>query len=190
MSQLNYVNVTLNPDFLKGQLKTWNDDKGFGFISSEDGKQDTFLHISSLKHLSRRPIVGDTVFYQTHTGSDGKKRAINVKIVGVPTKPLKVGQHNESNWQFKLLAPICLIAISFIFYNLAINKTVAPSTSHLEAIPTTAPEQNTGVFSCNGKVYCSQMSSCAEATYYQNNCPGTKMDGDSDGIPCESQWCN
>jgi hypothetical protein len=44
-------------------------------------------------------------------------------------------------------------------------------------------------FSCQGKVYCSQMSSCEEAQFYQSNCSGTKMDGDNDGIPCEDQWC-
>ncbi|MGI2029720.1 excalibur calcium-binding domain-containing protein [Endozoicomonas acroporae] len=28
------------------------------------------------------------------------------------------------------------------------------------------------------------------ATFYQDNCPGTNMDGDRDGIPCERQLCN
>jgi hypothetical protein len=36
---------------------------------------------------------------------------------------------------------------------------------------------------------CQQMTSCAEATYFLNNCPGTKMDGNHDGVPCEQQWC-
>jgi hypothetical protein len=35
----------------------------------------------------------------------------------------------------------------------------------------------------------SQMTSCAEATFFLKNCPGTKMDGNNDGIPCEKQWC-
>ncbi|WP_396957617.1 excalibur calcium-binding domain-containing protein [Nitrosomonas sp.] len=34
------------------------------------------------------------------------------------------------------------------------------------------------------------MTSCVEATYFLKNCPSTKMDGDGDGIPCESQWCS
>src|SRR5215213_8573201 len=44
-------------------------------------------------------------------------------------------------------------------------------------------------FRCEGKTRCSQMSSCEEATFYIRNCPGTEMDGDGDGVPCESQWC-
>lgn len=44
-------------------------------------------------------------------------------------------------------------------------------------------------FKCDGRIYCSQMTSCAEATYFLKNCPGTKMDGNNDGVPCEKQWC-
>jgi len=45
-------------------------------------------------------------------------------------------------------------------------------------------------YECDGRVYCSQMTSCEEATFFIENCPGTKMDGNNDGVPCEKQWCN
>jgi len=41
-------------------------------------------------------------------------------------------------------------------------------------------------FRCDGRQHCSQMNSRAEAVYFINNCPNTKMDGDRDGIPCEN----
>lgn len=44
-------------------------------------------------------------------------------------------------------------------------------------------------FQCDGRTHCSHMTSCAEATFFLRNCPNTKMDGDNDGVPCESQWC-
>jgi hypothetical protein len=44
-------------------------------------------------------------------------------------------------------------------------------------------------FTCDGRTMCSQMTSCEEATYFLKNCPGTKMDGDGDGVPCERQFC-
>ena len=53
------------------------------------------------------------------------------------------------------------------------------------AIPAPAASQ----FACDGRTYCSQMHSCEEATYFLKHCPGTKMDGNHDGIPCETQWC-
>ncbi|MCB0198328.1 MAG: excalibur calcium-binding domain-containing protein, partial [Anaerolineae bacterium] len=51
-------------------------------------------------------------------------------------------------------------------------------------------EKNVYNYSCQGKVYCSEMTSCDEAKFYLRNCPNTQMDGDGDGIPCESQWCS
>lgn len=45
-------------------------------------------------------------------------------------------------------------------------------------------------FRCDGRLHCSQMTSCEEATWFLKNCPGTKMDGDHDGIPCEEQYCH
>lgn len=44
-------------------------------------------------------------------------------------------------------------------------------------------------YHCDGRTRCSQMTSCEEATFFVNNCPDTKMDGNNDGIPCEKQWC-
>ena len=45
-------------------------------------------------------------------------------------------------------------------------------------------------FHCDGRRYCSQMHSRAEAEYFVKHCPDTRMDGDHDGIPCEndSRW--
>ncbi|HMZ10144.1 excalibur calcium-binding domain-containing protein [Plasticicumulans sp.] len=51
-----------------------------------------------------------------------------------------------------------------------------------------APELSAS-FRCDGRTHCSQMTSCAEATFFLRNCPGVKMDGNNDGVPCEQQWC-
>ena len=44
-------------------------------------------------------------------------------------------------------------------------------------------------YQCDGRVYCSQMTSCEEARWFLQHCAGTKMDGEGDGVPCEKQWC-
>lgn len=44
-------------------------------------------------------------------------------------------------------------------------------------------------FKCDGRTFCSQMTSCEEAKFFLKNCPNTKMDGNNDGVPCEEQWC-
>ncbi|MEA2824896.1 MAG: hypothetical protein QOF03_1378 [Alphaproteobacteria bacterium] len=38
---------------------------------------------------------------------------------------------------------------------------------------------------CNGKRFCRQMTSCAEALFYFKVCQVHSLDGDNDGIPCE-----
>ena len=56
--------------------------------------------------------------------------------------------------------------------------------------PAAAAAVTSSGFSCDGRQYCSQMKSCGEAKYFLAHCPGVKMDGDRNGIPCETQWCN
>jgi hypothetical protein len=64
--------------------------------------------------------------------------------------------------------------------------------SHVLSEPGASPgriPETMSQFRCDGRTHCSQMTSCAEATFFIKNCPGTKMDGNNDGIPCEQQWC-
>ena len=69
------------------------------------------------------------------------------------------------------------------------KRRAAAAAKAPEKVAPAAPSESTG-FSCDGRRYCSQMKSCAEAKYFLANCPGVKMDGDKNGIPCEQQWCN
>lgn len=70
----------------KGKLTKWNDKRGFGFIQPEDRSQEIFLHISELKDLTRRPQVGDTIYYHAEK-KDGKLRAYNAFILEARDKP-------------------------------------------------------------------------------------------------------
>ena len=64
------------------------------------------------------------------------------------------------------------------------NTTVPSETLLNRAFSDTDTNINSQ-FSCDGRQHCSQMTSRAEAVYFINHCPNTKMDGDRDGIPCE-----
>ena len=60
----------------KGLLKSWKTDKGFGFIKSDTLEHDTFIHISALKHMSRKPIVGDTIYFEVATSPTVKPKQL------------------------------------------------------------------------------------------------------------------
>ncbi len=68
---------------VKGVLKTWKEDRGFGFIKPDDGGKDIFIHISALNGVSRRPTTGDVIYYQIAKDNRGKYKAINAQIEGV-----------------------------------------------------------------------------------------------------------
>ena len=41
-------------------------------------------------------------------------------------------------------------------------------------------------FTCGSKRYCREMTSCEEAMFYLSECGLSRLDGDADGVPCES----
>lgn len=64
----------------------------------------------------------------------------------------------------------------------------------VEPVPERAPEQTTvrsydddeERFQCGGKRTCGEMNSCAEANHYLDQCGVSRLDGDGDGVPCET----
>lgn len=53
--------------------------------------------------------------------------------------------------------------------------------------PAREPSRNNqGRFTCGGKRFCRQMTSCAEARFYLTQCGVRRLDRDGDGRPCES----
>ena len=68
---------------LKGVLKTWKEDRGFGFITPDNAGRDVFLHISAIGETGRRPVPGDIIHYQVARDKQGKFRAVNASIEGV-----------------------------------------------------------------------------------------------------------
>jgi len=74
----------------KGELRTWNDDKGYGFIVPEGGGKDVFLHISAFRNRDRRPEVGQMVTYTLSTDQQGRPRASEATLPG--DRPTQYGK--------------------------------------------------------------------------------------------------
>jgi cold shock CspA family protein len=193
----------------KGKLARWIEEKGFGFIKPDDGGADIFIHISALRGMSRTPVVGDVIMYETSFDDKGKVRAVNAKIEGVPValtiSPINT-KNNKARSSYKnrqprkpyntyrppykksafRFIPILMVAAAVFAFDKFSNHTPVATTPFEPSFSESIKPSQT--FTCQGKVYCSQMSSYDEAVFYLQNCPGTKMDGDGDGEPCEQQF--
>ena len=68
---------------MRGRIKSWKDDRGFGFIEPESGGEHVFFHISGMARGAPRPSVGKVVSFEVATSPDGKVRGVKVGPVGL-----------------------------------------------------------------------------------------------------------
>jgi uncharacterized membrane protein YsdA (DUF1294 family)/cold shock CspA family protein len=63
-----------------GVVKSWNDDRGFGFIEADQGGQEVFVHIKAFPARAGRPQLDQRVTFEIELNREGKKRARNVEV--------------------------------------------------------------------------------------------------------------
>jgi uncharacterized membrane protein YsdA (DUF1294 family)/cold shock CspA family protein len=66
----------------KGKISSWNDTKGYGFITTFDDRGRIFVHIKAFRHLSRRPEIGQVVTYTMARDSQGRPCATQALLAG------------------------------------------------------------------------------------------------------------
>ncbi|MCD8486031.1 MAG: cold shock domain-containing protein [Desertifilum sp.] len=101
----------MKPIIRKGQLTTWKDDRGFGFIKPDKGGKEVFLHISALKGAARRPKVGDTILYEQVAEPNGKVRAVGASIQGVSPQPLPTQRKRKKRNLSETFIGIGIVAV-------------------------------------------------------------------------------
>lgn len=169
----------------QGKIAEWNEARGFGFIMWNGGNDKVFVHISAFQGSRRRPVTGDVVTYEVTKDETGRHRAEKVAFAGaLPARTTTSPGSAAFVWRFAGVIMIAAAGVG-VFQHYKAREHFSAS-----AFSDRLPEPEESNFSCSGKTHCSQMTSCQEATFYLKNCPGTEIDGDRDGVPCESQWCN
>ena len=133
-------------------------------------------------------LNGNVIYFSVVKDKSGKKKAVNAKIEGVS---VKTSRQRAPKPKKNTLKPTIFIIVLIIGAGLYAYKTYPTWTGQIKmAIQNVFSEEDFTGYSCQGKQYCSQMTSCKEARFYLKNCPNVKIDGDNDGVPCEEQWCN
>ncbi|HNW03299.1 MAG TPA: cold shock domain-containing protein [Burkholderiaceae bacterium] len=193
----------------QGKLKKWNAERGFGFIVADDGGQDIFVHVSAFPRDGTPPTEGELLSFEVQPDRDGKKKAVRVSRPGAqpPVRPHSPAYTpgyapapraarrmsrapKENGPGSKLIAVLILAALGWYGYShYALRAAQLQVQQAMPAAELSVPALAPADFHCDGRKYCSQMTSCAEATRFLNNCPGMEMDGNRDGVPCEQQWC-
>lgn len=177
-----------------GTLAKWNDERGFGFVTPAQGSGDVFIHISAFPRDGTPPRVGELISFEFEADADGKRRALRVMRPGGQKARPHVRREGQAGRKGHPMAGVVglLALIALAVYAGPTIKSffgpdpVPPDAQVAASINTPAGQS----FRCDGRTHCTQMRSCAEATYFIQHCPNTKMDGNGDGVPCEQQWCN
>lgn len=203
--------------FTEGKIKSYHAERGFGFIAIDGEAKDLFFHIKDLPNRNIEPTLGEKLKFVIVEDARKLKAEqivrINVKTETIRHTPQSRALANESlqkrkqvsrnkkqggNKFFNMLFSLIILGIvvvvlkPFIFgiyeretlrhQDSTVVQTVVSQSSTQPAVSTVRP------YTCDGRTHCSQMRSYEEAVFFINNCPGTKMDGNHDGRPCEKQF--
>lgn len=189
----------------EGTVKTYNSEKGYGFIEVKGNTKDIFFHINDMPNKKIEPEIGETVYFQI-SEENGKLKAIHLNRIDIKVesesytpqsrsvleKRPDIKHHSSKGGSlFTTFGLVVICVLGYFVYEKYQNYKLEQNPQ--EQVQTVIYQQasnknSTNQFSCDGRQHCSQMRSYEEAVYFLRNCPNVKMDGDGDGIPCESQF--
>ena len=66
----------------KGKIASWNNDKGFGFITPDDGGKRIFVHITAFSNRQKKPQINQPVSYNISTDKQARPCAVKVSRGG------------------------------------------------------------------------------------------------------------
>ena len=66
---------------VNGTVKWFNTNKGFGFIESDDGGKDVFIHISAVEKSGLKTLLENQKITFEINQDKGRSSAANIKIV-------------------------------------------------------------------------------------------------------------
>ena len=101
-----------------GHLKSWNDDRGFGFIEAELGGEEIFVHIKSFPAGSGRPQVGQLLSFEVELGPQGKKRAKGIELVRASVHRKRRRETLPAEWSIASALAIPMFLVVYLWVSL------------------------------------------------------------------------
>jgi len=129
---------------IDGKLTKWNDNRGFGFISSDHGGVEIFAHISAFPNDGQRPKLGEPVSFEIETDNSGKKRATNISYSARAKIPRKnqglARKSREKRGLISRITPLLLVVLVVYGYASYVEKGSEPAEArvHEASMPESA----------------------------------------------------
>jgi len=101
----------------KGKITSWNDDKGYGFITPLSGGKKIFIHVSALSKQGRRPQLNEVVTYSVSKDKRGRPRAADATLAGDKLTKKAPKKSNRTAISFAVLFLVA-VAVSALFGSL------------------------------------------------------------------------
>ena len=109
---LGFTQHTPSPMRFEGNLTSWNDERGFGRIESNQGGEPIFVHVSAWSRGGGRPQLNQRVTFEVELGPKGK-RARNVQLSQVRRPALRIRRASRAQWG---AAPLFAIPAFLVIY--------------------------------------------------------------------------
>lgn len=170
------------------------------------------MQISAFAPDGQRPQLHEALSFEIRLNKDGKKQAAAVRrhpagavapnaVADIPRRAVAAPSPPVRTLPTRIVLLVVACALMAAAYwqferrqqnARAVQAEAAAQALGQQPPPAavrSAPASPLPSYRCDGRQHCSQMTSCAEATYFLQNCSVVKMDGDGDGVPCEEQLC-
>ena len=100
-----------------GKIVSWNDHKGYGFITPTLEEKQIFIHISAFNNKNYRPQVGQDITYSVGSDKQGRPCVIKATLAGE-----RLQQDNGNNGFLSIMSTsifFIIVAFSVLKYNVS-----------------------------------------------------------------------